>query len=83
MIKMAGKLYAYTDTRAEAQSSQRSLLKKGIYTLITKEYGGYAVRGIPKSKIQKVGKIVKRKDKRKTSPPFGTGLKISMPKFKF
>ena len=60
MVK--AKLLAYTDTRAEALQHQRRFHKRGIITLINKEYGGYAVKTIGSSKKKIViKKVVKRK----------------------
>jgi len=77
---MIGKLYAFVDTRGEARLSQRNLAKNGTMTLITKEYGGYAVRGIPKSEKKDLKILSKRKAKKKDISPFG--FKIKLPNFR-
>ena len=80
---MAGKLYAYTDTLGEAKKSQKAWLKKGVYTLINKEYGKYAVRSIPKAKMKRAKEIIKRRERRKPQKSKSSfGIEIKLPTFR-
>lgn len=50
---IAGKLYAYTDTKREALGHQKRLLKKGKVALIKKEFGGFSVMEVGRKLIVK------------------------------